>query len=131
MKLLITGSRRATAQDYARLAAAIQKYAAGATAILHGGAQGADQLAEQYAQAHGLPTVVIRPDYDQWPAKVAPLKRNHQLVDLADGVIALYKGKRKGGTAYTARLAQDAGKLMVELYDGGAQTPGEQLGLEL
>lgn len=131
MKLLITGSRRATAQDYAGLAAAIQKYAPGATTILHGGAQGADQLAEQYAQAHGLPTVVIRPDYEQWPAKVAPLKRNHQLVDLADGVIALYKGKRKGGTAYTAKLAQDAGKLLVELYDGGAQMPGEQLGLEL
>ena len=131
MKLLITGSRRATAQDYAGLAAAIQKYAPGATTILHGGAQGADQLAEQYAQAHGLPTVVIRPDYEQWPAKVAPLKRNHELVDLADGVIALYKGKRKGGTAYTAKLAQDAGKLLVELYDGGAQMPGEQLGLEL
>lgn len=131
MKLLITGSRRATAQDYARLAAAIKKYAPEATTILHGGAQGADQLAEQYAQAHGLPTVVIRPDYNQWPAKVAPLKRNHELVDLADGVIALYKGKRKGGTAYTAKLAQDAGKLLVELYDGGAQMPGEQLGLEL
>ena len=131
MKLLITGSRRATTQDYAGLAAAIQKYAPGATTILHGGAQGADQLAEQYAQAHGLPTVVIRPDYEQWPAKVAPLKRNHQLVDLADGVIALYKGKRKGGTAYTAKLAQDASKLLVELYDGGAQTPGAQLGLEL
>ena len=131
MKLLITGSRRATAQDYAGLAAAIQKHAPEARTILHGGAQGADQLAEQYAQAHGLPTVVIRPDYDQWPAKVAPLKRNHELVDLADGVIALYKGKRKGGTAYTAKLAQDAGKLLVELYDGGAQTPGEQLGLGL
>ena len=34
-------------------------------------------------------------------------------MDLADGVIALYKGKRKGGTAYTARLAQDAGKYFV------------------
>jgi predicted Rossmann fold nucleotide-binding protein DprA/Smf involved in DNA uptake len=131
MKLLITGSRKATAQDYARLAAAIQKHAPEATTILHGGAQGADQLAEQYAQAHALPTVVIRPDYEQWPAKVAPLKRNNELVDLADGVIALYKGKRKGGTAYTAKLAQDAGKLLVELYDGGAQTPGEQLGLGL
>jgi predicted Rossmann fold nucleotide-binding protein DprA/Smf involved in DNA uptake len=131
MKLLITGSRRATAQDYARLAAAIQKYAPQATEILHGGAIGADQLADQYAQAQGLPVTVIRPDYAQWPAKVAPLKRNHQLVDLADGVIALYKDKRKGGTAYTAKLAQEAGKLLVELHDGGELKPAGQLSMPL
>ena len=131
MKLLITGSRRATAQDYAGLAAAIQKYAPQASEILHGGAIGADQLAEQYARAQGLPVTVIRPDYTQWPAKVAPLKRNHDLVALADGVIALYKGKRKGGTAYTAKLAQDAGKLLVELHDSGEYTPGEQLSMPM
>ena len=61
MKLLITGSRRATAQDYAGLAEAIQKYAPQASEILHGGAMGADQLAEQYARAQGLPVTVIRP----------------------------------------------------------------------
>ena len=122
MKLLVTGSRRATAADYARLAAAIQKYAPGATEILHGGAEGADRLAARYAREHGLAQTVILPDYSAYPPRVAPLVRNRELVCRADGVLALYCGRKSGGTAYTATQAAEVGKLLAELYAGGEQS---------
>lgn len=129
MKLLITGSRRATEADFGRLAAAIDKYAPGVGEILHGGAEGADQLAGRYARERGLKETVLRPDYTRHPAKLAPLVRNQELVQRADGVIALYCGAQGGGTAYTAGLAAKAGKLLAELHDGGEREAAAQLTL--
>ncbi len=129
MKLLITGSRRATEAGYDRLAAAIERYAPQAAEILHGGAEGADQLAARYARENGLKETILRPDYQAHPPKLAPLLRNQELVQRADGVIALYCGAQKGGTAYTAGLAARAGKLLAELHDGGDHAAPQQLAL--
>lgn len=129
MKLLVTGSRRATEEDFQRLAAAIETYAPGVTEILHGGASGADQLASRYARARGLPETVLLPDYVRYPPRVAPILRNQELVRLADGVLALYCGQRSGGTAYTAALAARAGKLLAEVYGEEGRAPLDQLGL--
>ena len=129
MKLLITGSRRATEADYARLVAAIEKYAPGVGEILHGGAEGADQLAGRYARENGLKETILRPDYQAHLPKLAPLVRNQELVKRADGVIAFYCGAQGGGTAYTAKLAQVAGKLLAEIHDAGSTPAQPQLTL--
>ena len=130
MNLLITGSRAATfEEDYEKLKAAIVKYAPEVTEILHGGARGVDTLAGRYAEENGIPVTVIRPDYGKYPARVAPLMRNTELVKLCDECIAYYKGAQKGGTLDTATKARKAGKLLVEIIDGKEQEPPKQLGL--
>jgi len=123
MKVLITGSR--IFEDYEELKVAFEaleiQVGQSATLILHGGAKGADQLAEKYAQERGIKTIVIRPDYEQHPVKVAPLKRNSDLVNLADITLALY-GKdrdRKGGTWDAVQKTIKANKPLTERMSDG------------
>ena len=122
MKLLITGSRQFT--DYEALELAIEtiekERRASVKLILHGGAKGADTLAERYAETQSIPTTILRPDYAKHFAKVAPLKRNEELVRMADAVLALYgeQGKR-GGTYFTAQKAKAANKYLCERFADG------------
>lgn len=130
MKLLITGSR--SYDNYEGLKTAIESLASQPTEILHGGARGADQLAEQYAKAQGIPTTIIKPDYQKHNYKAAPLERNSELVQLADATLALYgKGRdRKGGTWDAAKKTIAANKPLTERLSNGTlrtTTPTLQL----
>jgi len=76
-RVLICGSRRY------RNAAAIARYVKGltpGTVVIHGGAQGADSLAELYARRHGLKTVAYPADWDRF-GKGAGKMRNRQMLD--------------------------------------------------
>jgi hypothetical protein len=124
MKILISGSRTATDNDYDQLKKTLDAYQP--THIVHGGAKGFDTLAQRYADDNNLPVTVIRPDYEKHAAKLAPLMRNHKLVDVADGVVCFYAcaaPDRTNGTAHTAKLAEKHGKLLKEVWRQG---PGEQ-----
>lgn len=130
MKVLITGSRNF--HNYKALAAAISEIEVimslawqepvAATEILHGGAKGADELANIYAKKHGIKCTVIRPDYKKHPGKLAPLMRNTELVAAADCTVAAYGAGRdgKGGTADAARKTKRAGKHLLELRADGS-----------
>ena len=129
MKLLITGSRNYN--DYTALNEAIDELTirlqlademdCAPTEILHGGAKGADELANQYAEKHGIKCIIIRPDYQRHNPKLAPLLRNTELVKLADCTLALYGPGRdgKGGTADTAQKTKAARKHLLERYSNG------------
>lgn len=88
--------------------------------ILHGGAPGGDELARRLAEALNVPQRVIRPDFQRYNPKRAPLERNSQLVAAADVVIAMYHpGQvRRGGTWDAARKAVEWGKLLIEACPG-------------
>ena len=116
MQLLITGSRKF--HDYEAFKSALESHFSNIELLLHGGAIGVDQLAQRYAEESSIPVRVIRPDYDKWPAKIAPLKRNSELVQLADATFAVYWGTRKGGTLDTANKTLAAGKPLTELVNG-------------
>lgn len=81
--------------------------------IISGGAKGIDTLAQQYADENNIPTLIIYPDYKKY-GKKAPLKRDKQIVDLADEIIAIWDGKSPG-TKYTIDYATYK-KKTVELY---------------
>ena len=105
MTLLIVGSRSLTDFD-------ISPYVdESVDCIISGGAKGVDSLAETYANQHGLAITVIRPQYDRY-GKAAPLKRNEQMVDMADQILVIWDGTSKG-TAYTVQYAQKQGKHMT------------------
>ena len=57
------------------------------TAIVSGGATGADTLAEKYAQELGVEMIVYRPDYKKFGRGVA-LARNTQIIEHSDVVFA-------------------------------------------
>lgn len=102
MKLLIVGSRSITEFD-------LTPYIPPETdSIISGGANGIDTLAERYADEHRMSKIILRPQYDRYK-RAAPLKRNEQMVDLADEVLVIWDGVSKG-TAYTIRYAEKQGK---------------------
>jgi hypothetical protein len=88
----------------------------GATWV-HGGAIGFDTQVAEYARAHGIPTVVIRPDYKKFAdrPKYAPLARNKEIVDMSMCLYACYDGRNVGGTKFTVNYAKEKGKLVYIL----------------
>jgi hypothetical protein len=73
---------------------------------VHGGAIGFDGQVEAYAKSHGIKTKIVRPDYNKYIGKIAPLIRNREILNGADLLIACYDGRLYGGTLCTINLAK-------------------------
>lgn len=107
MKLLIAGSRSITDFD---LNGHISD---DVDLIISGGAKGIDTLAEQYADKNGIEKLIIRPKYEKY-GRAAPIRRNEEMVDISDAVLAIWDGKSRG-TAYTLEYARKKGKEIIEV----------------
>ena len=105
MKLLIAGSRSISEFDLS------QYIAPEVDTIITGGASGIDSVAERYADARHLSKYVLRPRYDLY-GRFAPLKRNEQMVEMADAILIIWDGKSRGAK-YTLEYAQKAGKSLT------------------
>ena len=102
MKLLIAGSRSITNFD-------LSSYIPTETElIISGGANGIDKLAEEYADKHKISKLILLPKYNLY-GRVAPLKRNEEMVNIADEVLVVWDGKSKG-TMYTVKYAEKHNK---------------------
>ena len=102
MKLLVVGSRSISDFD-------LSPYIPDSVStIISGGANGVDALAEEYADKHRLSKFILRPRYDLY-GRAAPLKRNEEMINMADGVLVIWDGKSKG-TRYTMKYAQKTNK---------------------
>ena len=102
MKLLVVGSRSITSFDLS------QYIQSDVDTIISGGADGIDSLAEHYADLHRISKYILRPQYNIY-GRAAPLKRNEQMVDMADAVLAIWDGDSKG-VQYTLRYIKKVGK---------------------
>ena len=98
MKLLIIGSRTVVDFDFTPYVGEEIDL------IISGGAKGIDKLAEAFADRHQISKLIIYPQYRRY-GKAAPIKRNRQMVDFADAVLAVWDGHSKG-TLGTIRYAQ-------------------------
>ncbi len=107
MKLLIVGSRTITEFD---LTGHIPEET---NLIISGGAKGIDKVAEQYADSHNIEKMIILPKYEKF-GRAAPIKRNEEMVDLADTVLAIWDGESRG-TEYTLKYAQKKNKKIIKL----------------
>ncbi len=105
MKVAVIGSRSITSYPLEEI------LPPDATEIISGGARGADTLAREYAQAHGIPCVEIRPDYARY-GRGAPLRRNEEIIARAELVIALWDGKSTG-TAHVINQCKKLGKPVI------------------
>ena len=101
MKLAIIGSRNLVLED-------ISPYTAGCDEIVSGGAKGVDTCAAEYAHKNGIKITVFLPNYEKY-GRAAPIRRNEQIVDYADKVIAFWDGRSKG-TLSVIKYAEKIGK---------------------
>lgn len=63
--------------------------------LISGGAVGADKLAEKYSLNYNIPIKIFMPDYEK-NGKIATIKRNDEIIELADYVIAMWDGRSSG-----------------------------------
>lgn len=98
MKVAVIGSRGVRVDD-------LGKYLpADVTEIISGGAKGVDTCAREYAERHQLKLTEFLPDYRRY-GRGAPLKRNIQIIENADLVLAFWDGVSRG-TKHTIEQAE-------------------------
>ena len=63
--------------------------------IVSGGARGVDLKAREYAEEHNIKLTEFLPEYNRYK-RGASLKRNIQICEYADKVLAIWDGKSRG-----------------------------------
>lgn len=123
MRILITGSRNWT--DTAAISEAITVAAVGLhptfVVVVHGGARGADSLAQAVADNFGLWTEVHPAEWDRY-GRSAGHRRNAEMVAAGADVCLAFPLGESRGTRGCMALARKAGIRVVD-YDP-ALTPG-------
>lgn len=115
MRLLVTGGREY--DDAWRVRKVLQglDIAFGIEVLIHGGARGADSLADDwwFENEPRVKRIVERPDYDRYPPRLAPLRRNDKLFTHSPDLVVAFPGG--GGTAYTVRKAKSLHVPVIEV----------------
>ena len=112
MKIAIVGSR--SFQDYGLLLETMARHKP--SAIVSGGAKGADTLAERYAREIDVDCIVFKPDWKRYGRAAGP-KRNKQLVEASDLIIAFWDGKSRGTKHMINTMKNLDGQVRVIKYE--------------
>ena len=89
MKIAVVGSRNLIVED-------IEKYLpCKPNEIVSGGARGVDACAKRYAIENNIKLTEFLPDYKRY-GRIAALRRNLDIINYADIVVALWDGRSKG-----------------------------------
>ena len=102
MKTAVIGSRGITDVNLS------EHLPEGTDEIVSGGAKGVDTIAREYALANGIRLTEFLPDYARYK-RGAPLKRNEQIIEYADVILAFWDGQSKG-TKFVIDKAEKLGK---------------------
>lgn len=94
MKLIVAGGR--TFSNKVLLHTKLNELLEDITEIVSGGAFGADQLGEEWAKQNNIPIIQFKPQYNGPNDRSAPLRRNIQMAEYGDKLIAFWDGKSKG-----------------------------------
>ena len=106
MRLAIIGSREF--QDYFLLSSHISSLYTCIDAVVSGGARGADSLGAMYANNHGIPVTIFKPQWELY-GKGAGFRRNRLIIENCDEVIAFWNGESHG-TFNSIQIAIELGK---------------------
>jgi len=109
MKLIIAGSRSFT--HYQHLCQTLAPERHRITQVLTGGARGADQLGFRWALKHHIRSRCFAADWERF-GKAAGVRRNHQMAQAGDLLIAFWDG-RSAGTRHMISCMQQLGKPVV------------------
>ena len=84
--------------------------------IVSGGAKGVDTSAKAYAIEKGIKLTEFLPDYKQY-RRSAPLKRNVEIINYADMVIAFWDGASRGTKFVIEKCMEIKKPLIIYRYD--------------
>ncbi len=93
MKVIIAGSRSIT--DPVQVAQAIKESGFEVTEVVSGTARGVDTLGELWAEAASVPVVRFPADWNQY-GRGAGYRRNAQMAEYADALVAVWDGQSRG-----------------------------------
>lgn len=112
-KVIIAGSR--SFNDFELLVAKCDKLLSAKTEgeVVSGTARGTDQLGENYAKERGFPIKKFPANWEKY-GKIAGYKRNEEMADYADALIAFWDGLSPG-TKHMISTAEKKG-LKVRVF---------------
>lgn len=116
-RVLVTGSRNFTDRDL--MFNELKKYTQ-ETTIIHGGASGADSIAEEIAMSLGMDIIRVPAEWDKYGKAAGPIRNKKMLEFKPDVVIAFPVGKSLG-TRDMMRKAEEAGVRVVVIDSGAAE----------
>ncbi len=109
MRVAIVGSRNLVVNN-------LGKYIPNdVTEIVSGGAVGIDRCAREFARSNNIKLVEFLPEYSKF-GRSAPLKRNLQIINYCDCIIAFWDGKSRG-TNFTIENALKKKKKVTVLIN--------------
>lgn len=80
---------------------------------VHGGADGFDSQVESFARKNLIETKIILPDYEKYGSPTAQFVRNHEIVNMAQMLVACYDGRKTGGTRHAIIVAKKLGMPVI------------------
>jgi hypothetical protein len=115
MRVLVCGGRDFAGRNL--LAATLDQLHAGNgfSLVIAGGARGADTLAQEWAEARGIPCTVYRADWEGLGRKAGPIRNERMLAEGKPELVVAFPGGR--GTAHMVRIAREAGVEVIEVAD--------------
>lgn len=111
MRLAVVGSRSFNDKEFAFEVLDTYRIVCGMTAIVSGGAGGADAIAEAYSKYHGIPMEIYRANWGAYGNR-AGYVRNVEIWDASDEGVAFWDGKSQG-TMHSFDLARKKGKTLL------------------
>ena len=105
MRVVICGSRGIGSVELIDKAVKMSGFEV--TEVISGTASGPDTFAIEWAEKNGIPVVRMPADWNKY-GRSAGFKRNKEMVDIADAVIAIWDEK-SNGTRNTMGLGKDKG----------------------
>lgn len=93
MKVIIAGSR--DCEDYVSLLVAIHLAKFDIAEVVSGCARGADKMGERWADEHSIPIKRFPADWTKY-GKSAGSRRNTQMAEYGEALIALWDGNSRG-----------------------------------
>lgn len=116
MRVLVCGGRNY--DDIRKVYAVLDKLhaEAGIDCLIHGGARGADDLADRWAGSCGIHIEMYEADWENQGSFAGPMRNKRMLDEGKPDLVIAFPGGR--GTADMVRKARRAGVEVVEIADG-------------
>jgi len=105
MRVMVTGSRLWTNVEIITNELA----ALSPTAVIHGGAPGADTIAAKWAADNGIPPIGIPAPWGYYPGHIAEPKRNGWLLDLKPDLVLAFPLEQSHGAWDAVHQAHERG----------------------
>ena len=114
-KVIIAGGREFSDYEYLRSCADADLAGITDIEIVSGGARGADALGERYAQEKGHKVALFPADWEKYGRSAGP-RRNRQMAEYADALIAFWDGQSRGTKNMIDTAAAKGLKVSVHKY---------------